>query len=85
MHFVGRTGLFVPVTEESGGGQLYRVKDDKRYAVTATKDYLWIEAHVYETMKDEHKLEIDESYFEKLAYDAIKAIEQFGSFEEFVK
>ena len=82
MHFVGRTGRFVPVTANSGGGMLYRVKDDKWYAVTGTKGYLWLEAEVAKAMGD--KLEIDMSYFERLSDDAVKTINKFGDFETFV-
>jgi hypothetical protein len=80
MRHLGRTGRFVPVVE--GGGLLYRVKDDKYYAVTGTKGHRWIEAEVAQAMGD---VKIDMSYFEKLKADAIKSIEKFGSFEEFVK
>jgi len=82
LRHVGRTGLFVPV--EKGGGALYRVFEDKYYAVSGTKGHLWVEADVAieEGAKDD--LEIDMSYFEKLKDNAVKAIEQFGSFEEFV-
>jgi hypothetical protein len=80
MRHLGRTGRFVPVTE--GGGTIYRVKDDKYYAVTGTKGYKWMDAEVAKTLPD---VKIDMSYFEKLANDAIKTIEQFGSFEEFVR
>ena len=93
MHFVGRTGLFVPVDQTAGGGILLRVKDDKPYAVAGTKDYFWLEA---EMMKDrfEKSIEdgdseieaatIDMMYFERLADEARKTIEKFGDFEEFV-
>jgi hypothetical protein len=37
MRHLGRTGRFVPVLE--GGGTLYRVKDEKYYAVTGTKGH----------------------------------------------
>jgi hypothetical protein len=37
MTHIGRTGSFIPVYN---GGVLYRVKEDKRYAVTDTKDHL---------------------------------------------
>ena len=80
MRHVGRTGRFVPV--QTGGGTLYRVKDEKYYAVTGTKGYKWIEAEIAQSISD---LKIDMSYFEKLKDDAIKTIEAFGSFEEFVK
>jgi energy-coupling factor transporter ATP-binding protein EcfA2 len=79
MRHLGRTGRFVPVLE--GGGTLYRVKDDRYYLVTGTKGHKWIEAEIAQTMPD---LKIDMSYFEKLKDEAIKTIEQFGSFGEFV-
>jgi energy-coupling factor transporter ATP-binding protein EcfA2 len=79
MRHLGRTGRFVPVLE--GGGRLYRVKDEKYYAVAGTKGYKWIDAEIAESMPD---LKIDMSYFEKLKDDAVKTIEAFGSFEEFV-
>lgn len=81
MVHVGRTGQFVPVL--SNGGVLYRVKDDKFYAVTGTKDHKWMETSVAKIMGDD--LEIDMSYFEKLREDAFNAIDYYGSFAEFVK
>jgi energy-coupling factor transporter ATP-binding protein EcfA2 len=80
MRHLGRTGRFVPVME--GGGVLYRVKEDKYYAVTGTKGYKWMDAEIAKAIPD---VKIDMSYFDKLKADAIKTIEQFGSFEEFVK
>ena len=77
MRHLGRTGRFVPVLE--AGGTLYRVKDDKYYAVTGTKGHLWIEAEIAQSMSD---LKIDMSYFEKLKDEAVKTIEQFGSFKD---
>ena len=79
MRHLGRTGRFVPVLE--GGGTLFRVKEDRYYAVTGTKGHKWIEAEIAQEMSD---LKIDMSYFEKLKADAIKTIEEFGSFQEFV-
>jgi energy-coupling factor transporter ATP-binding protein EcfA2 len=79
MRHLGRTGRFVPVLE--GGGTLYRVKDDRYYAVVGTKGHKWIEAEIAQTMPD---LQIDMSYFEKLKAEAIKTIEGFGSFQDFV-
>lgn len=80
MRHLGRTGRFLPVRE--GGGTLYRVKNDKYYAVAGTKGYKWMDAEVAKSVDN---LVIDMSYFEKLKADAIKTIEEFGSFEEFVK
>jgi hypothetical protein len=79
MRHLGRTGRFVPVMED--GGTLYRVKDDKYYAVTGTKGYKWMDAEIAKTLPD---VKIDMSYFEKLKNDAIKTIEAFGSYEELV-
>ena len=79
---VGRTGLFVPV--EKDGGALYRFNEDKYYAVSGTKGHLWMEADAAIELGEKDDLQIDMSYFEKLKDDAIKAIEQFGAFEEFV-
>lgn len=82
MVFVGKSGRFVPVTPESGGGILLRVDGDKNHAITGTKGFFWIEADLAREMKDE--LEIDMSYFEGLAWTAVKTIEKFGNFEEFI-
>lgn len=82
LRFVGRTGQFVPVKEGSHGAMLYRVKDDKYYAVTGTKGYLWLEADVAKALGDD--VDIDMGYFENLAEEAKKTINKFGSFEEFV-
>jgi hypothetical protein len=82
LRHVGRTGLFVPV--EKGGGSLFRVFEDKYYAVSGTKDHLWVEADVAIEKGDKDDLEIDMSYFEKLKDDAVKAIEKFGRIEDFV-
>jgi energy-coupling factor transporter ATP-binding protein EcfA2 len=79
MRHLGRTGRFVPVLQ--GGGRLYRVKDDKYYLVTGTKNHLWIDAEIAQSMSD---LQIDMAYFEGLKADAIKTIEEFGSYEELV-
>lgn len=83
MHHVGRIGRFVPVTEKCGGALLLRVKDDKSYAVTGTKGHLWVEAEMAKAMGDE--LEIDMTYFDNLVDDALKAIDYFGSFNDFVR
>jgi len=87
MRHIGKTGLFVPVLSE-GGGKLYRVNEVdgeiKYYAVAGTKGHLWMEADAAEEVGEKDGLQIDMTYFDKLKDDAIKAISQFGSFEEFV-
>lgn len=79
LHHVGRCGSFVPVLHD--GGVLWRIKDDKHYAVTGTKGYLWIES---EMAVNRTELDIDMNYFEKLRTTAIEAIEVYGPFEQFV-
>src|SRR4051812_970700 len=82
MRHIGKTGLFVPVL--SNGGKLYRFNEDKYYAVSGTKGHLWVDADAGIEAGERDDLEIDMSYFEKLRNDAVKTIEKFGSFEEFV-
>jgi hypothetical protein len=79
MRHIGKTGLFVPV--QKGGKKLFRVNENKYYAVSGTKGWLWMEAEIAAQQKD---LQIDMSYFDKLKDDAIKAIDKFGSFEDFI-
>lgn len=81
MHFIGRTGRFVPVREGCGGGVLYRVKDGKAYAVTGTKGYLWMEAdHARDLGVDA----VNMAYFDQLAEDARTAIDYWGEYTRFV-
>lgn len=81
MIHIGRTGSFVPVT--SGGGSLWRVKDEKKYAVTGTKGYQWVEREVAFARQDVYEDFIDFSYFEALKNDASDAIDYFGLVDKF--
>ncbi len=83
MQFVGRTGRFVPVIAGSGGGVLYRVKDDKQYAVAGTKGYLWMEAEIAKKLGT--GVQVDMSYFDKLLDDAVNTINKFGEFTDFAE
>lgn len=83
-HFIGRTGRFIPVTPDcKAGGRLIRRFNDKDYAVTGTKGYLWVESDMAKMRN--LNIEVDTDYFEGLVEEAKRAIEKFGSFEEFVK
>lgn len=79
MRHLGRTGRFLPVLE--GGGVLWRVADDKYYAVSGTKGHRWMEAHIAVALDD---VKVDYGYFDNLVKEATETIEKFGSFEEFV-
>ena len=74
--FVGRIGRFVPVTAEANGGSLMRVVDDKAYAVSGTKGYLWLEAETVQKLGYEEY--IDRSYFEALVSKARTSLEELG-------
>lgn len=81
--FIGRIGRFVPVKESTpGGGILWRVKDDKQYAVTGTKGYFWAEAYVAKALP---KSSIDYTYFETLVEKARDTIEFYGPYTDLVK
>lgn len=74
MVHVGRTGSFIPVTD---GGVLWRVNEDKKYAVAGTKGYLWIDRETAFNRQKISELSIDQSYFDTLQQKAIDAITQF--------
>jgi hypothetical protein len=80
MTHVGRTGSFVPVL--SDGAALWRIKDGKKYAVTGTKGYRWIERQM---ALGRDPLDVDMSYFDHLRHDAFDAIDYYGSFHRFVE
>ena len=74
--FVGRVGQYCPIREGCGGGEVFRKKDDKYYAVTGTKGFRWLES---ETVKAEGKEAcIDMAYFTKLADAAVAKINEQG-------
>lgn len=82
MVHVGRVGSFVPV--RYGGGDLWRVKDGKQYALTGTKGWKWITREMAENREIVGELVVDFDYFKKLEKEARNAIEQFGSYLDFV-
>lgn len=82
--FVGRVGQYCPIKPGCGGGQLLRKSGDGQSygAVGGTKGYRWLESSV---VKNLHKEEdIDRSYYQRLADDAVNDISKFGDFKIFV-
>jgi hypothetical protein len=81
MKFIGKTGLFVPVAEGQGGGMLYRSndKDEKLHKVAGTSGHLWMELDVAKKLD----VDIDVSYFTKLADSAVADLSKFGDVEAF--
>lgn len=84
MQFIGRSGLFVPAIKGiNGAGRLYRINDGKAYAVSGTKNYLWMEAIAAKGLETEHLIDMD--YFEGLAEEARLTIEKFTGYGSFVQ
>ena len=80
--FVGKTGQFCPIKKGCGGGLLMTEKNGKYSFAQASKGYRWLES---ETVRDLHKEDdIDASYYEKLVDKALKKINEFGNYEDFV-
>lgn len=86
LQHIGRIGRFLPVNEKSGlGGTLYRIAEDKRYAASGSKGYLWVEASIANETEAEPQLDIDMSYYEQLIVEAKKAINKYGDFDKFAE
>lgn len=77
--FIGRIGSFVAV-KEGYGGELVRVKGNKRAAVTGTKGYLWNESEIIRKHPD--RLDLD--YYRNECDKAIEAINEYYPFDDFV-
>ena len=60
-----------------------RYKDGKYYAATGTKGYRWLESETVQTCNKED--DIDVSYYDRLANEAIETISKYCDFNEFVK
>ena len=80
--FVGKTGLFCPIEPGFGGGELFREKEGKYYAVGGTKGYRWMESEmVKEIGVADH---IDKSYYDKMVDEAINDISKYGDVTMFL-
>jgi len=79
LKFVGRVGRFCPMIH---GATLYRVDNDKLYAAAGTKGYHWLEAEVVKQLGKED--DIDISYYEKMAHDAMGDLIVYGDYQAFV-
>jgi len=82
LRHVGRAGSFMPVRYD--GKSLWRVKDGKKYHVSGTKGWQWIERDVAQYRDSIDDLHTDMDYFKKLKDAAIRSIERFVPFEELV-
>jgi energy-coupling factor transporter ATP-binding protein EcfA2 len=87
LRFIGKVGSFCPMKENYGGILLREAIDkktgEKKYgAVNGTKGYYWLESDmVKELNKEEY---IDRTVYDELVNDAIKTIEKYGDYSQFV-
>lgn len=82
LKFVGRVGQFTPIKSGKGGGILYRIFEDKRYAAPGSTGYRWLESEMVEKL--DRGDDIDISFYNKLVDDAVDTISKYGDFEWFV-
>lgn len=85
LKFIGRIGLFTPVVEGCGGGELVRPMEKRdgtiSYdSITGSKGYRWLES---ETVKERPEC-VDYSYYNKMVDNAIETIDKFGDYEWFI-
>ena len=78
LHFVGRVGQFTPIKAGYNGGVLYRVNEGKNYAASGSTGYRWLESEMVK--RDGRENQIDKSFYQKLADDAINDINTFSNF-----
>lgn len=78
--FVGKVGRFCPM--KTKGGILLRKSDDKYNAATGSKGYKWLESSVVKA--NHYEDDIDMSYFENLANEAIDTINKYGDYYWFI-
>ncbi len=79
--FVGKVGAFVPIKTGLGGGELLRIKDGKKYAVTGTKGFRWLPVKMVEKNEKE---KIDQTYALKALENAIDELSKFGDLTSFL-
>lgn len=80
--FVGRIGLFTPITSGNGAAELMSCKDGKYSAAVRTKGYRWLESETVKNSGLEDK--VDYGYYRALVDKAIETISKYGDFEWFV-
>lgn len=79
--FIGKVGLFCPMIDGVGAGELVYKKEDKYYAVTGTKGHKFLETEMVENLGLQDS--ISTGYFDNLVDDAVKNMSKYGDVEEF--
>lgn len=80
--FIGKVGQFCPIKPGCGGGELVVKRNDKYDSASGAKGYRWLESELVRELGKED--DIDRSYYDRLANDAIDAISKYGDFYQFV-
>ena len=80
--FIGKAGQFTPVKPGCGGGELVREKDGKYYSATGAKGYRWLESELLRGTEKEQ--DVDLSFYERMAQEAIRDISEYFDFYDFV-
>lgn len=80
--FIGRAGQFCPIQKDSGGGILVREQDGKYVSAPDADGYRWLESEMVRNLKMEDV--IDSSFYRNKVDEAVAAIEEYGSFDDFV-
>ena len=87
LKFVGKVGLFCPIKDGKGGGEL--VKSSKKKdgtvgydAVVGTKGYRWLESEDVYTLNKQK--DINTGYYDNLVNEAIEEISKHGDYTWFV-
>jgi hypothetical protein len=91
LHFVGKSGSFVPIQPGKGGATLVRLQntvkpdgtvEQKYNAAPGSTGYRWLEAEMVKNLDKQKDIDLD--YFRGLVDKAITNISQYGDFEAFV-
>jgi hypothetical protein len=67
------------------GGDLWRVYEGKKYHVTGTKGYKWVERDIARNRLEVDDLHTDMDYFQELVDEAKAAIEKYIPYKELIR
>ena len=79
--FIGKVGQFVPVVKGVGGGALYRIQDGRKYSISGTSGYRWLEAETVKLYGWQDK--VDLGYFRKSCDEAVDDINKAAAPADF--
>ena len=77
LEFIGRVGQFVPVVDGVGGGPLYRVHEGRRFALSGTSGYKWLEAETVKLYGWQDK--VDLGYFRAICDETVDDINKVSA------